>query len=164
MDTLWAPWRIDYILGEDKEPGCIFCNKPSSDNDEENLIAHRAEGAYTIMNKFPYANGHVLVCPYRHVSDICDLDDEENGLVFKEVRRALAVIRQVMNPDGFNVGLNLGDTAGAGVEEHLHYHIVPRWAGDVNFITVMDDVRVIPEHIRVTRAKLKERFDSMFPD
>jgi ATP adenylyltransferase len=116
------------------------------------------------MNKFPYANGHVLVCPYRHVSDICDLDDEENGLVFKEVRRALAVIRQVMNPDGFNVGLNLGDTAGAGVEEHLHYHIVPRWAGDVNFITVMDDVRVIPEHIRVTRAKLKERFDSMFPD
>jgi ATP adenylyltransferase len=131
--------------------------------DEENLIAHRAEGAYTIMNKFPYANGHLLICPYKHVSDLCDLDDHENSLVLQEVTRAVTVLRKVMKPDAMNVGLNLGECAGAGIEEHLHYHVVPRWSGDVNFITVLGDVRVIPEHIRSTCAKLKECFDSLYP-
>ncbi len=164
MDTLWAPWRIDYILGKEKEEGCIFCNKPRSDRDEENLIAHRADGAYTIMNKFPYSNGHLLVCPYKHVSDICDLNDHENSLVLQEVRRAVKVLRRVMNPDAFNIGLNLGETAGAGIEEHLHYHIVPRWSGDVNFISVLDDVRVIPEHIRSVWLKLRNCFNELYPD
>lgn len=164
MKPLFAPWRIDYILGHEKEPGCVFCTKPGENDDESNLMVHRAEGAFTIMNKFPYTNGHLLVCPYRHVSDICELTAEENSFVTQEVCRALTTIRDVMNPDGFNVGLNLGQDAGAGIGEHLHYHVIPRWRGDTNVIAVLDDVRVIPEHLRSTRQKLADAFARLFPD
>jgi ATP adenylyltransferase len=162
MERIWAPWRIDYILGSEKEPGCIFCNKPVADNDDDNLIVHRAEGAYTIMNKYPYNNGHLLICPYRHVSDLCDLDAHENSLLTQEVCRAIEALRAVMKPEGFNVGLNLGVVAGAGIEEHLHYHVVPRWNGDSNFMPVLADVRVIPEHLRSTCRKLRETFQLRF--
>lgn len=164
MDHLWAPWRIDYILGKEREPGCIFCTKPASSEDEENLIAHRADGAYTIMNKFPYNNGHVLVVPYRHVSDICLLSPEENSLLVQEVTRAIEALRKVMNPDGFNVGINLGVVAGAGIAEHVHYHVVPRWNGDTNIMPVLADVRVIPQHLRETRDKIYEAFVQLFGD
>ena len=164
MDHLWAPWRIDYILGKEREPGCIFCTKPASSQDEENLIAHRADGAYTIMNKFPYNNGHVLVVPYRHVSDICLLSPEENSLLVQEVTRAIEALRKVMNPDGFNVGINLGVVAGAGIAEHVHYHVVPRWNGDTNIMPVLADVRVIPQHLRETRDKIYEAFVQLFGD
>lgn len=163
MERLYAPWRIDYILGKEKEPGCIFCSKPAANSDEENLIVHRARGAYTIMNKFPYNNGHLLVCPYRHVSDICDLSTEENSLVLDEVTRAVSVLRHVMKPTGFNLGLNIGVDAGAGIDEHLHYHIVPRWRGDTNVMPVLADVRIIPEHIRQTWHKLHECFQELWP-
>jgi len=161
---LWAPWRIDYILGSEKEPGCIFCTKPSSSQDEDNLIVHRAQGAFTMMNKFPYNCGHLLVSPYRHVWDICQLDPEEGSLLIQEVCRALEVLRSVMHPEGFNVGLNLGAAAGAGIEEHLHYHVVPRWNGDTNVLPVLADVRLIPEHIRSTCGKLREAFSRLYPD
>ncbi len=164
MDHLWAPWRIDYILGKEREPGCIFCTKPASSEDEENLIAHRAQGAYTIMNKFPYNNGHVLVVPYRHVSDICLLTPEENGLLVQEVTRAIEALRKVMNPDGFNIGINLGVVAGAGIAEHVHYHVVPRWNGDTNIMPVLADVRVIPQHLRETRQNIYEAFLQLFGD
>ncbi len=164
MDHLWAPWRIDYILGKEREPGCIFCTKPASSEDEENLIAHRAKGAYTIMNKFPYNNGHLLVVPYRHVSDICLLTTEENSLLVQEVTRAIEALRKVMNPDGFNVGINLGVVAGAGIAEHVHYHVVPRWNGDTNIMPVLADVRVIPQHLRETRQKIYEAFVQLFGD
>jgi len=163
MERLYAPWRIDYILGKEKESGCIFCTKPAGDTDEENLIVHRAEGAYTIMNKFPYNNGHLLVCPYRHVSDICDLSTEENGLLIEEVTRAVAVLRRVMKPSGLNLGLNIGVDAGAGIDEHLHYHVVPRWRGDTNVMPVLADVRIIPEHIRQTWRKLYDCFRDLRP-
>jgi ATP adenylyltransferase len=162
MERLFAPWRIDYILGE-KEHECIFCTKPHSDEDEENLMVHRAEGAFVMMNKYPYNSGHLLVCPYRHVSDICDLTAEENALVMEEVVRAVEVIRDVMKPDGFNIGLNIGEDAGAGIEEHLHYHVVPRWRGDSNIMAVLTDIRIIPEHLRTTRRKLAEAFHRLFP-
>ena len=164
MENLWAPWRIDYVLGNEKEAGCIFCTKPASDQDEENLIVHRAQGAYTIMNKFPYNGGHLLVVPYRHVWDICHLDLDENAQLIQEVCRAMAVVRHVMRPGGFNVGLNLGAAAGAGIEEHVHYHVVPRWNGDTNMMPVLADVRVIPEHIRRTCVKLRQTFASLYPD
>jgi len=163
MERLYAPWRIDYILGKEREPGCIFCTKPAADNDEENLIVHRAAGAFTIMNKFPYNNGHLLVCPYRHVSDICDLSTEENGLLIEEVTRAVEVLRRVMRPSGFNLGLNIGVDAGAGIDDHLHYHVVPRWRGDTNCLPVLADVRIISEHIRQTREKLHKCFRELFP-
>lgn len=162
MDRIWAPWRIDYILGEEKEPGCIFCTKPLEDNDVPNLIVHRADGAFTMMNKYPYNNGHLLVVPFRHVRDICDLDVEENSMVVQEVCRALQVLRAVMKPEGFNVGINLGRTAGAGIEEHVHYHIVPRWNGDTNIMPVLADIKVIPEHLSVTCGKLQAAFAEMF--
>lgn len=163
MDRLWAPWRLEYVLGEEKEEGCIFCTKPAEDRDVENLIVHRALGAYTIMNKFPYANGHMLVCPYRHVSDICELDEQENSLLVQEVCRAITVVRDVMSPEGLNVGLNLGEAAGAGIEEHLHYHIVPRWEGDHNFMAVLADVKVIPEHLIRSSQKIRDAFARRYP-
>ena len=164
MERLYAPWRIDYVLGKEKEPECVFCTKPAENNDEENLIVHRAETCFSIMNKFPYNNGHVLVCPYRHVSDMCDLTTEENVALVNEIVKVIEVLKATMKPGGFNVGLNLGEVAGAGIEEHLHYHIVPRWFRDTNVMPVLADVRVIPEHLRSTRSKLAEGFRRMFPD
>jgi ATP adenylyltransferase len=164
MDRIWAPWRIDYILGQDKEPGCIFCTKPSSDDDDANLIVHRARGAFTMMNKFPYNNGHVMVSPYKHVSDICALDAQENGLLIQEVCRAMQVLRDVMRPDGFNMGINLGTVAGAGIEEHIHYHVVPRWHGDANIMPVLADIKVIPEHLLSTCQKLRDGFRRLYSD
>jgi ATP adenylyltransferase len=163
MERLHAPWRIEYILGHEKEPGCVFCTRIAAANDDANLIVHRAPGAFTIMNKFPYANGHLLVCPYRHVADLCDLSPEENSLLIEEVKRGLKVLRKVMKPSGFNVGLNLGTDAGAGIDEHLHYHVVPRWAGDNNFMAVLADIRVIPEHFLSTSRKVRDAFLRMFP-
>ena len=164
MDRIWAPWRIDYVIGKKEESGCVFCIKSTDDEDAERFIVHRAEGAFVVMNKFPYNNGHLLVCPYRHVGDLCLLDPEENSLLMQEVCRCLTVLRETMRPDGFNVGLNLGVAAGAGIREHLHYHIVPRWNGDTNVMPVLADVRIIPEHFRVTYRKLREAFQRIYPD
>lgn len=147
MDRIWAPWRIDYISGGERESGCIFCSKSASDQDDSNLIVHRGQGAFTMMNKFPYNNGHVLVAPYRHAPDICHLGSEENKLLLEEVCRSLEVIRKVMHAEGFNVGINIGAVAGAGFEDHVHYHVVPRWNGDTNIMPVLADVKIIPEHL-----------------
>lgn len=162
MERIWAPWRIDYIVGGEREEGCIFCNKPKSDNDDDNLIVHRAEGAFTMMNKFPYNNGHVLVSPYQHASDICKLNAEENKLLLEEVCRAIQVIRSVMSAEGFNIGINLGAVAGAGIEEHLHYHVVPRWNGDTNIMPVLADIKIIPEHLVSTCRKLRQGFERLY--
>jgi ATP adenylyltransferase len=163
MERIWAPWRIDYILGSEKESGCIFCINPEAEKDEENLLVHRGQGAYTIMNKYPYNNGHVLVAPYRHAPEISDLSVDENSLLIQEVLKAIRALREVMKPDGFNVGINIGLIAGAGITEHVHYHIVPRWAGDTNLMPVLADVRVIPEHLRQTREKLALAFLNLYP-
>jgi ATP adenylyltransferase len=163
MERLYAPWRIEYILGPRQEAGCVFCNAASSADDEKNLVIHRGQGAFTIMNKYPYNNGHLLVCPYRHVGDICDLGSEDNSLVLEEVVKAVKVLKDVMSPSALNVGLNLGVDAGAGLGEHLHYHVVPRWRGDTNVIAVLADVRVIPEHFLSTGRKLRDGFGRLFP-
>jgi ATP adenylyltransferase len=163
MERIWAPWRIDYITGSEKEPGCIFCTKPPSPDDDGNLMVHRDRGAFTMMNKYPYNNGHLLVAPYRHVSDICELDPDENYLLVQEVCRAIQLLRQVMRAEGFNIGINLGAVAGAGFEDHVHYHVVPRWNGDTNIMPVLADVRVIPEHLLRTCQKLREAFERLYP-
>jgi len=164
MDRIWAPWRIDYIVGGERETGCIFCTKPKSDRDDENLVVHRADGAFTMMNKFPYNNGHVLVSPYRHAPDICALEADENTALLQEVCRAIEVIRDVMKAEGFNIGINLGAVAGAGIEEHVHYHVVPRWNGDTNIMPVLADIKIIPEHLVNTCKKLRDGFNRLFPD
>ena len=159
MDTMWAPWRMEYILG-DKEDGCIFCKAFTTDDD---LTLYKGRATMVVMNKYPYINGHLLVAPTRHVSGLEQLDGKEKEILLATVDKGVTILKEVMRPDGFNVGLNLGRVAGAGVEEHLHFHIVPRWFGDVNALTVFADVRVIPEHIQATFSNLKPHFDKMEP-
>ncbi|MBC7358761.1 MAG: HIT domain-containing protein [Desulfacinum sp.] len=157
MRNLWAPWRMEYILGK-REPYCIFCPEGDGLSDEERLILYRGDLTMVMMNKYPYNNGHLLVAPWRHVASIEDLTEEEMTDIMRMVRECVQILRKVMRPDGFNVGLNLGAAAGAGVESHLHFHVVPRWEGDTNFMTVFADVRSIPEHLRQTYAKLLPYF------
>ena len=153
MKVLWAPWRMEYILNNQKEPGCIFC--PTSLNElKERHILFWGETTLVLMNKFPYNNGHLLVAPVRHVPDLELLTDKELSALLAMVRRSVAILKQVITPEGFNVGLNLGKVAGAGVADHLHFHIVPRWNGDTNFMAVVGDLRVIPEHLDQTYERL----------
>jgi len=153
MKQLWAPWRMEYILGEDKPAGCIFCPWPDEDL-QARLILFSGRLTRIMMNKFPYINGHLLVSPLRHVPGLIDLSQAELLDLMLKVRQSLEILKKAMNPHGFNVGLNLGVVAGAGVESHVHFHIVPRWQGDTNFVPVFADVRVIPEHFQATYQKL----------
>ena len=157
MKTMWAPWRMEYILS-DKEDGCIFCKALGEDDD---LTLYRGKTTMVVMNKFPYINGHLLVAPRRHLASLDGLDRDEMGDLLLTVERSRQTLSETMKPDGFNVGLNLGKVAGAGVEEHLHFHIVPRWFGDTNALTVFADVRVIPEHLHATYGKLKPLFEEL---
>ena len=157
MKTIWAPWRIEYILS-DKEESCIFCDALSKNDD---LTLFKGEITMAMMNKYPYINGHILVAPVRHLSALDQLNSEETQSLLITVEKSVGIIKKAMNPDGFNVGLNLGKVAGAGIEEHLHFHIVPRWFGDTNALTVFADVRVIPEHLQTTYNNLKVYFDRL---
>ncbi len=157
MKTMWAPWRIEYVTGQ-KEKGCVFCKAL---DEQDDLTLYKGRTVMVLMNKFPYSNGHLLVAPIRHISGLDALENQEMAPLLTLIDQSVAIIRKQMSPDGFNVGLNLGKVAGAGVEEHLHFHIVPRWYGDVNALTVFGDVRVIPEHIRSTYANLKPGFDKL---
>lgn len=160
MKTMWAPWRMEYILA-DKEDVCIFCNAIAPSGD---LTLYHDTSMMVVMNKYPYINGHLLVAPIRHVSSFEKMDRSDMGDLLMMVDQSIKILKEAMSPDGFNVGLNLGKVAGAGVEEHLHFHIVPRWFGDVNALTVFADVRVIPEHIQATHRKLKPLFDQLKAD
>jgi ATP adenylyltransferase len=153
-ERLWAPWRLEYVTGGDHGEGCIFCAKADG-SDEEGLVVHRGERAFVVMNRFPYSNGHLMAAPYRHVARPGDLDDGERAELWALLDRALGVLTEVMAPHGFNAGLNLGRVAGAGVEDHLHLHVVPRWNGDTNFMPVLADVKVMPEHLRRTAERVR---------
>ena len=157
METMWAPWRMEYILKE-KEEQCIFCEALK---DKDGLTLFKGEMTLVTMNKFPYINGHLLVAPKRHIAGLDQLDKSEMGYLLATVEQSVGILKTVMKPDGFNVGLNLGKVAGAGVEEHLHFHIVPRWFGDTNALTVFGEVRVIPEHIKATYNNLKPHFNKI---
>lgn len=158
MKVLWAPWRMGYILSNPKDQNCIFCPGEDRSLDEERLILHVGARTMVMMNRFPYNNGHLLVAPVEHVSGLDRLDEEGTLDLLLTVSRSIEILKKAMGPDGFNVGLNLGHVAGAGVEEHMHFHIVPRWKGDTNYMTILDDVRVIPEHIQETYRKLRPAF------
>lgn len=155
LDRLWAPWRMSYIESskQDKEE-CIFCVKPRENRDEENLILKRGRYAFIVMNLYPYNTGHVMVSPYRHVPSLVELTDEEGMEVMKLVALSIKALQHAMNPHGFNVGANIGRIAGAGIAEHVHIHVVPRWAGDTNFMTVVSGTKVMPELITDTYKKL----------
>ncbi|GAB6158139.1 HIT domain-containing protein [Desulfotomaculum varum] len=153
MENLWAPWRSIYI---GKPPaGCIFCEKLASREDQENLVVYRGDKTFVIMNLYPYNNGHLLVAPKRHVADITELTDEELLELNKMTQFMVQALRQAFgNPHGFNIGINLGKVAGAGIPGHLHVHIVPRWEGDANFMAVVGDTRVISEGLQRTYEKI----------
>ena len=154
MKTMWAPWRIEYIKAE-KEDGCVFCQALSEKND---LTLFAGNTTMVVMNKYPYINGHLLVSPIKHISRLDQLNKNEMGDLLVTVEKSVEALKKVMSPDGFNIGLNLGKVAGAGIEDHLHFHIVPRWFGDTNALTVFADIRVIPEHIEETYNNLKPCF------
>ena len=158
MENLWAPWRIDYILSK-KEAGCIFCDKPAENRDEDNLILLRGKFNFIIMNAYPYNNGHMMVVPYRHTAMLSDWQPEEQQEMMQLASVGVEVLRKAMKPDGFNLGINMGIVAGAGVADHIHLHIVPRWNGDTNFMPVLSDTRVVSEHLRATYRKLKETME-----
>jgi ATP adenylyltransferase len=162
MKNLWAPWRMSYVLGNEKKfEGCIFDASQDQLHDHENLILYRDHFTVVLLNRFPYSNGHLLVAPARHLADLSDLDDTEANQLMRMVRKSTALLKNKMQPDGFNIGLNLGATAGAGLADHLHFHIVPRWDGDHNFMTTVGDIRTIPEHIDQTFARLLDDFQAI---
>jgi ATP adenylyltransferase len=150
---LWAPWRLEYIEQADELEGCLFCLASSGD-DEERLVVYRGERAFALLNKFPYASGHLLIAPYRHVGEFSELGDEEALELHRLAQRAIAALAETYSPQGYNLGWNLGRIAGAGVVDHVHLHVVPRWAGDTNFMPVLADVKVLPEHIQESRRRL----------
>ena len=157
MEHLWAPWRIRYIQME-KPEGCILCDKPGESTDALNYILYRGDNNFIIMNSFPYNSGHLMVAPYRHVASLEELTDTELYEHFEIVRRSIRVVRQVYSPDGFNIGINMGKDGGAGIVDHIHTHIVPRWQGDTNFMPVTADTKVVNEALAETYQKLKEKF------
>lgn len=160
FERLWTPHRIAYIKGENKptssdEAECPFCRIPGGD-DAESLIVHRGTLAYAVLNLYPYNAGHLLICPYRHVADYTDLTDEEVAEVAALTQTAMRVVRQVSHPHGFNLGVNQGQIAGAGISAHLHQHVIPRWGGDANFMPVVGRTKVIPQLLGETRRLLAE--------
>ena len=155
MERLWAPWRLEYIEAADEAAGCFLCAALAGD-DEQGLVVQRGQQAIVVLNKFPYASGHLLVAPHRHEGEFGALSDEEVLEVHRLAEQGIGALSQVYAPQGYNLGWNLGRVAGAGLPGHVHLHVVPRWAGDTSFMPVLADVKVLPEHLLETRRKLAE--------
>lgn len=159
MKNLWTPWRISHVLGKNRPlPHCLFEPPGNEGSDKKNLLLYRGTLVVILLNRFPYTNGHLLIAPRRHVACLTELNEQEGEALFTAIKQATAILKQEFHPDGFNVGCNLGAVAGAGIEDHLHFHIVPRWEGDHNFITVISEIRTIPEHIERTFDRLQPYF------
>ncbi len=156
-DRLWAPWRLEYIQGPEDDC-CIFCVDEDPADDQPRLIVARGENSYVIMNRYPYSSGHLMVSPYRHLADTAELENDEALEIHQLMVRSQRVLQDVCAAQGFNIGWNIGQVAGAGVADHIHMHIVPRWAGDINFMPIIAETRVIPEHIETTYSLLAKAF------
>ncbi|NUQ85874.1 MAG: HIT domain-containing protein [Anaerolineales bacterium] len=161
MNHLWSPWRMEYIENHNKENGCIFCAAQSREDSAENLIAHRGKLAYVILNRYPYTSGHVMVVPFAHQPTIEELDPATRAEMMELTSLCMTVLRRVYNPQAFNMGANIGEAAGAGVKEHVHIHIVPRWRGDTNFMSALGGTRVLPELLEDTYQRIKNGFQEI---
>jgi ATP adenylyltransferase len=161
MDRLWTPWRMDYIKGADSAEECFLCEAPKLDpeQDDRTFILHRGRDAFVILNIYPYNTGHLMVAPYRHTAEMQSLGAEEGIEGFVLLRRSVEALTEAFQPHGFNIGMNLGRVAGAGVPDHLHFHVVPRWGGDTNFMPVLGNTKVLPEMLEETYAKLRPLFE-----
>ncbi len=153
MKRLWTPWRLKFILGPKME-GCLFCQKLAENKDKENLILYRGQHCFIMLNAYPYTNGHLMVVPYAHVRNLDQLDTPTLTDLMLLTKRSIVALQKVMSPDGFNMGINVGKVAGAGVEDHVHFHVVPRWLGDTNFMPVLAETRLIPEPLNDTYDRL----------
>jgi ATP adenylyltransferase len=161
IENLWAPWRMEYIMGfkSEEESKCIFCERLPQKNDKENLILYRDKHSFIIMNRFPYNSGHLMVVPYQHTGNLQHITADENLELIKLLQLSQSVLARVMKPQGYNIGMNLNRVGGAGIVDHVHWHIVPRWNGDTNFMPVIGETKVISEALDKTYAKLKLEFD-----
>jgi ATP adenylyltransferase len=158
MDYLWSPWRYRYVQKDKAGAGCVFCQAAAAERDEENLVIHRARKNYIILNRYPYSTGHLMVIPYEHVDMLQYASEETLQEMMLLTQRAQLHLREVYRPPGFNLGMNLGESAGAGIAEHIHMHVLPRWPGDTSFITTVAETRVLPEDLMVTWRKLHDAF------
>lgn len=159
VDHIWTPWRMKYIQENHEDIGCIFCLAANAEDDLKHLVFYRGKYCYMILNRYPYTSGHVMSVPYEHEAHLQNLSPEVRAEMMALTTRAVEILQSVYQPDGFNVGLNLGEMAGAGVEEHLHMHIVPRWAGDTNFMSSISGTRVLPESLPETYTRVKAEWD-----
>jgi ATP adenylyltransferase len=157
---IWAPWRLPYVkdASKDTDEGCIFCTAPAANDDRRTLIVHRGDRCFVILNKFPYTNGHLMVAPYEHLATLPELDSETVGEMMALAQRAIVVLGGAYGPQGYNAGLNQGRVAGAGFADHIHLHVVPRWAGDTNYMPVVADTRVMPQSLEDSYAALEGKF------
>ena len=158
MDYLWTPWRYQYVTGTGGTQECVFCAAARGENDRATLVVHRTESSFVILNRYPYTNGHVMIVPCRHVATLNDLPDSTLAEMMLLARDAELHLRRLYRPDGVNLGLNIGQAAGAGIAEHVHMHALPRWFGDTNFMTVAGETRVLPEALEVTWERLRAAF------
>lgn len=164
MDQLWAPWRMPYLDDEEPVQGCLFCNKAGEDKDEQNFILYRAFQCFVMLNLYPYNSGHLMVVPYQHVGRLSDLHTDVGAEVFRLSQRSTSILTEAMGPDGFNIGINQGGVAGAGIADHIHLHVVPRWIGDTSFMPVLANAKVMPELLSATAAKLRPLFERYGPE
>jgi ATP adenylyltransferase len=156
MERLWAPWRMEYIGSsrEGKDQGCLFCEKPKEGDDEKALILARTELSFAMLNRYPYNSGHLMVAPFRHVGELEEVKDDESLDMQQLLQRCIRALKEAMQPEGFNIGMNLGVVAGAGIPDHLHWHVVPRWTGDTNFLPIVGKTKVLPELLTESARKL----------
>jgi ATP adenylyltransferase len=164
MDQLWSPWRMEYILENKNSQSCVFCFAHQDTHDADNLVLYRGPHAYVILNKYPYNTGHALIIPYNHVPSYENLTPEERAEMMELLNKMTHVLRVVYQPDAFNIGANIGTAAGAGIAPHVHFHVLPRWTGDTNFLTTVTQTRVIPEKLCDTYAKLLVAWQHEYPD
>jgi ATP adenylyltransferase len=157
MERLWAPWRMEYIgsAREGKDEGCLFCEKPKEGDDEKALIVARSGKSFAILNRYPYNSGHLMIAPLRHVGELEKLENDQSLDMQQLLQRCIKALKEAMQPEGFNIGMNLGTVAGAGIPDHLHWHVVPRWTGDTNFMPVIGGTKVLPELLGETYSKLR---------
>ena len=158
MEHIWSPWRYRYIASQEGQETCVFCRVQNDTDDARNLVLHRGNRVFIILNLFPYTSGHLMVVPYEHTASFAALDQGTTAELFEFAKQSEVALQKEYKPDGFNIGMNLGKAAGAGIAEHVHLHVVPRWTGDANFVSIIGETRVIPEDLATTYERLKQHF------